>query len=153
ELSHDPGKSVQLALDAVTLVPTTAAESALRVALAQSAVRLILHAGNAQVVDIDISPDGTRIAAAGFDGAARVWNAVTGQLVHKFLAPGPANTVAFSRTGSKLLVAGNRGAEIFDVRTGARVSVLSSAAGILNAELGRDDRVVTGSDSLAATVW
>ena len=61
------------------------------------------------VIDVDVSPDGQRIATASFDGTTRLWNAHTGGehlVLREEAAPG---RLAFSPDGRRLAVAGGKG--------------------------------------------
>jgi WD40 repeat protein len=155
ELARDPATSVRLALQAARLDPTPAATSVLRRALAHSYVRLILQTGQSQAVDVAVSTDGKKIAGASLDGTARVWDATTGRLLHRFRGDGEVTSVGFNRSGVLLIVTrsgSSRGAEVFDVRSGRRINTLRSQ-GVLHAQFGASDRVVTGSAWTGAALW
>jgi len=57
----------------------------------------------AEVRSAAFSPDGTRVVTADSDGAVRVWNASTGQLLNRSVAHHAMNT-AFSPDGTKVVI-------------------------------------------------
>ncbi len=80
ELEIDPGRSVELALEAAELEPTQEAETALRRALpAQRRLLEVLAGHTGSVVSAAFSPDGTRVVTASDDGTARIWDAASGK--------------------------------------------------------------------------
>jgi tetratricopeptide (TPR) repeat protein/tRNA A-37 threonylcarbamoyl transferase component Bud32 len=71
------------------------------------------------------SPDGSRLAAAGGDGAVRVYDARTGAEALVLKGPVPLTAPAFSPDGSRLAAAGGDGAvRVYDARTGAEALTL-----------------------------
>jgi WD40 repeat protein len=68
---------------------------------------------------VAVSSDGTRIATAGREGTARVWDAVSGRTLRTFRAPGGVLSLAFSPNGRALAVGGGQEeARIWDLQTG-----------------------------------
>jgi WD40 repeat protein len=51
---------------------------------------------------IAFSPDGSRLASAGRDGRAIVWDAAGGESLHVWKLPGPVESVAFAPDGRHL---------------------------------------------------
>ena len=158
-----PDDAVRAGFEAFSLphaVP--AAEEVLRSALVASHRRGVFagHMGN--VTMALFSPDGSRVATAGADGTARVWDPVAGALLAT-LAPrdrgkpvGVLNDIAFSPDGRLLATAGaDRRARLWDVQTGHLRDLLRGHAKPLNSvAFSRDGRfVITASDDGTARIW
>lgn len=83
------------------------------------------------IADLEISLDGTRVLTASFDGTARVWDAVTGEL--QFTLAGHKGRVwraAFHTDGRRIATAGADGAVIiWDAESGEQLYVLDSQPG------------------------
>ncbi|MEW6368079.1 MAG: serine/threonine-protein kinase [Acidobacteriota bacterium] len=81
-------------------------------------------AANEALLGLDISPDQKRVAGAGADGAAFVWNAATGQPVLTLRGhSGAVRAVAFWPAGDQIATAGRDGtAVIWDALTGSLLS-------------------------------
>ena len=85
------------------------------------------HSGG--VMDIEFSRDGSRLATAGVDGAARVWEVRNGKL-RELLAlrskPNPVMSVSFSPDATRLVTVGQLfGARVWDVSAAGRGEVLT----------------------------
>ncbi len=74
-------------------------------------ITLIADAHSGGVLDVIYSPDGALVVTAGFDGAIRLWDAVTGETVGEVMTVGERSvyTVAFSPDGATLAGAGESG--------------------------------------------
>ncbi|MEO8425317.1 MAG: TIR domain-containing protein, partial [Actinomycetota bacterium] len=73
QLQVDPELSVLLAVQAARADPTTEAEDSLRRALTASHVRDTLAGHDGAVTSLALSPDGSMVATAGFDGTETLW--------------------------------------------------------------------------------
>ena len=84
---------------------------------------------DAQVVGLAFSPDGSRLASAGFDKTARVWD-VAGREPAVVLRgqQGPVYAVAFAGDGDRLVSGGDGGLRVWDWRRGATLLSLPGGA-------------------------
>ncbi|MEO7715491.1 MAG: AAA-like domain-containing protein [Capsulimonas sp.] len=103
------------------------------------------------------SPDERRIATAGADGVARVWNAATGLPVTPPLTHTRSVThVSFSPDGRRILTACDDGsAHVWDAATGAAVCApLRHAGPLVAAQFGADSsHVFTAGHDGTARLW
>ena len=113
QLQLDPARAVTLARRAYAMRPTPDAEMVLRQAVADYRVRGTASLGGAKAYSVAFSPDGTRLAATGSDGAVRVWawngRTVTGSPLVLRGHEGDVWFVAFSPDGRQLATAGADG--------------------------------------------
>jgi WD40 repeat protein len=109
------------------------------------------------VLTASFSPDSQRIVTTSYESTARVWNAVTGNLVTRL--KGHADTVAnaeFSPDGRRIVTASLDGtARIWSSDTGQLLTKLAGhRTAIFHAAFSPDGRyVVTGSYDRTARVW
>jgi WD40 repeat protein len=103
------------------------------------------------------SPDGRRIATAGYDGAARIFDAHTFKPVKVLRRRGALYGAIFSRDSRRLLTFGaDATAQLWDLRGRVRAPiVLAGHTGIVDAGAFSPDgtRVVTGSVDHTTRVW
>jgi len=80
---------------------------------------------------VTFAPNGKALAAAGYDGAVRVWDAATGTLRHTLTGHGDsAQAVAFSPDGALLATAGEDGlVRLWDAATGRSLRDLDGHRG------------------------
>jgi len=102
------------------------------------------------------SPDGNLIATAGGDGAARIWQTMTGRLVRTLTGHTDALTdVSFSPDG-RLLVTASRDHDgrIWDVATGRMTALLRGHFGpVFGARFSPDGRWVVTAGPTTAGLW
>ena len=89
---------------------------------------LVGHTG--RVRGLDFSPDGGMIATGSLDGTIRIWSAVDGSELKRFVVeragePDETQDLHFTPEGNKLLVASKRNSRVWDVASGRILSEFS----------------------------
>ena len=109
------------------------------------------------VRDVDFSPDGTYVLAAGEDHVARLWAADSGELVADVAAgPRKLTSAAFSPDGRRFAVASYDGAvRVYTVDGQSRLLELrGQQSRVLDVGFGStSDRIVSAGDDGFAKVW
>jgi WD40 repeat protein len=127
----DPERSILLALQAVavtrvvdgTVLPE--AEEALHKALLASPVRQTFTGHEGWVLSIAYSPDGTRLASIEDDGTTIIWDAASGEELHRLpgiTEPGDAignQRIAYSPDGTRLVTGDGSMVKVWDARSGS----------------------------------
>jgi serine/threonine protein kinase/WD40 repeat protein len=115
------------------------------------------HASKTHLYSIRFSPDGQRLATAGIDKIARVWDASTGELIQSFGDADEGLTrIGFSSDGRLVAAGGHSGAlHIWNVETGLRVQTLrghtATARNFLFLDNGK--RMISCSDDQTIRIW
>lgn len=152
----DLGVALRTAVAAAERSPTDQAEHALRTVLGGPLEHLILHHGGAVYVAV-FSPDGKLILTASVDRSARVWDAVTGELLATLKGHSdPVNDAAFSSDGKRVVTASDDGtARVWEATTGKLLATLSGPnVEVRKAAFSPDGtRIVTSSADHTARVW
>ncbi len=114
-------------------------------------------AGTDELYGAAFSPDGKRVATAGHDRKARIWDAVTGQtLVTLEGHAGSVESVAFSHDGTRVVTAGrDKTFRVWDAATGKPLlSIEGHAASVTSASFSPDDlQILTSSADHTAKLW
>ncbi len=153
-----PERAVPLALEALQDYPYTwQAERALGQAVLEHRLQLVLAGHTGEIYAVAWSPDGTRIATAGGEGTAIVWDGRTGERLATLSGHEEAvSNLCWSPSGKAIATASDDGtARIWDAATGEEAFTLSSHEGPVGAVVWSPsgDRVVTVSYDTTARVW
>lgn len=152
-LSTDPAGALRSAVEAVRVVPGSAAEAALRQALLADRERAVFHNGGAVEV-ARYSPDGRRILVAGADGRARIYDAATHELLATLRHGAAVRDAAFTRDGTLVFTAGQDGAvKEWRTKDGALVRTFSSGRPVRSMALSRDGGLIVAAGGHSATLW
>jgi WD40 repeat protein len=168
DLNLDPVRSVQAALEASSLDPSSnQVEDALRGALQALQVRAIFHGGTGPVNDASFSPDGDLVATgsgSGNSGDLRVFRTSDHAMVQSHLLGSAITTLAFgpetattaAAAPSGLLAAGTRDGRVvlYDIATGKLLETLPDGASVLDvvfADGGRE--VLSGDAANSLRIW
>jgi WD40 repeat protein len=110
----------------------------------------------AMVTGVCFSPDGKRLASAGPDGTAKVWDAKTGKEVLTFigLKKGGIFGVCFSPDGKRLALAGFGTMKVWDVKTRKEVLLLRGQNnGVASVCFSRDGKRLASASNQTVKVW
>lgn len=156
QMSADPQLSVLLAVEAEKISHTDQGERALRYSLAETQVRTVLRGPTDGLSKAVFSPDGKRVAIAGWDNTAIIWDAQTGaQLAVLSGHTDSLRDAEFSPDGSLLVTASDdKTARIWDVGSGRmEVELSGHKDGLRTASFSPSGRFVLTTGGGAARVW
>jgi WD40 repeat protein len=151
DLSTDPLDSIQLALQAAKIEPSTAAEDALRSALLGSLVRKILKAGgpvNAAAYNFD----GSKVVTASADGTARVFRVRDGARLATLRHTKGVTDALFSRNGGWIVTSSRDKTARLWTSSGREVRKFQHAAPVVDLDL-HDTTLVTLASDATLSVW
>ncbi|MCG8450447.1 MAG: protein kinase [Pirellulales bacterium] len=111
------------------------------------------------VAAADISPDGRLLVTGSWDQSAKIWNAETGQALHKLAGvhQGYVNSVEFSPDGKTVLTGSDDGsARLWNVQTGMplEIAFLGHESRVRQARFSSDGtQVLTTANDKTARIW
>jgi WD40 repeat protein len=115
----------------------------------------VLSGHRERVISAAFSPDGRRVVTASDDGAARIWDRDTGELLN--ILDGAAARMGrakFSHDGQQVLAGGAGMARIWNASTGAELAVFRAARFVQCVAFSPDDRrLVTASQDGSVVLW
>jgi WD40 repeat protein len=156
-LDTDAPRALRLAARAAEAAPTSEAEDALRVVLANPLPQSTLRGRDGAVRSAAFDPGGTQVVTGSDSGTARVWDLRSGRVLRTLRGhDGPVTSVAFSPDGRLVVTAGyDRRARIWDAANGAARAVFSRHTEPVYAAAfdSRGDLLVTASYDGTARVW
>ncbi|MBO0858781.1 MAG: AAA-like domain-containing protein [Chloracidobacterium sp.] len=156
-LSIDPDLGLSLATMAARIARTTEAEDALRSFLPGSQTPNVMRGHSGHVLSAAYSPDGKFIVTSGDDRTARVWNALTAQMVAEL--EGHSDSVlsaAYSPDGKFIVTASmDHTARIWNASTAQPVAVLKGLSSSVNSAVYSPDGkfILTACDDGVARIW
>ncbi len=118
--------------------------------------RLLLAGNGYPVLSAVFSNSGALVATGSQDQSVRLWDAHAGsERLRVKCEAGPANDVAFTPDGGRLIFACGSKAEVVDAQTGKSLFELAGHADEVSSVAVSADgsRIVTGSDDHTARVW
>ena len=152
----DPEQAVRLALAATRDERSAAVENVLRTSLRGLRVKAVLPDTKGPVSDVDFSPDGRLLVAAGGDGIARIYRAKDGRHLRDLRhGQRPLTAAVFSPDGVRIATAGrDRSARVWDTATGEPVYSLRHAGAVTSVTFSRDgNTIATTSEDRTARLW
>lgn len=162
QLTSDPQLALLLALEAANITidaneeTPASTQDALYQALFASQLRFTLSGHTDQLTTITFSPDGSRIATAGRDQTAKVWDAVAGQELFTLEQHTRAiNSIVYSPDGEMLATGGDDGFVIlWNAEFGTRISVLNSKSPVKDMAFNPDgSRLATVNGDGTVRIW
>src|SRR5688572_13294303 len=155
-LPTNPGLALILAAEGSRKQPGSLSTSVVLAALEASREKRTLVGHTGPVLDLDVSPDGSRCVTAAGDGSARVWDLGTGKVLLVLIRhPGTVSSARYSADGAKIVAAtSDADASVWDAQSGALLAVLRGHAGPVSAaSFLPGDRVLTVSGDDTARIW
>ena len=121
----------------------------------------VLRGSDGPILDVAFSPDGRRVACCSRDGAARLWDVQTGQMLatlreHDKGVDQMYYRVLFTADGQRLITAGtDHNLRVWDVATGAVIHVLRGHSDeIYTIDITRDGtRIASGAKDNTVRLW
>jgi WD40 repeat protein len=162
DLADDPERSILLALQAMAVTYTVAAENALHEAVLSSRIRGRLDIpGPGREYYLDLSPDGRYLFSSGEHGAL-LWDVESGNLLYERDIDGWINQSQFTLDGKRLITANEEHSKpeegsvtVLDVESGEEIfTFVAHDSGVRYLVLSSDGRLlVTGSANGVVRIW
>jgi WD40 repeat protein len=111
DLSTNPGQSLSLALSSTKINPTGPSEQALRLAMAQDRLRMVIHPGTGSATVAAWNPALAQVAVTAPHDSVALWNTATGRIsqVLPLAHAAPATQLLYDRSGSRLAAVSQAG--------------------------------------------
>jgi WD40 repeat protein/serine/threonine protein kinase len=129
-------------------------------ARARSGHKPIVCRAGMGVLDVAFSPDGQRLITAHPDGVAILWNAATGEVLHRLESPGDTvRGVAFSPDGWRVASSSWEATMIWNAMTGQRIDKLKKSGDGWGAAFSPDGRLIASAclgddcEGKAVMIW
>ena len=158
ELTHDPQLSAALALQALHVRTTGAAEDALRAALPALQTIRTFDDGSTVISAAFDPADPNKVVSADYSGIASIWDVRTGQRLLRLSSgvtkPGSADAVTFNPAGTQVVVGyGDGTLAVFDAGNGRRMETVKVGSLINSMQFvaGADELVMATAQSVE--VW
>lgn len=154
--STDPELALLLGAEAVRTKAIPETEDALRAALAGDHLRAVISAGERRLNDVEFSPDGETVLAAGDDGWARIFAASSGASMEAFRAGPPGFThAAFAGQGDLVLTTNERSAsKLWDAATGRLVRALpDQGESVRSGAISPDGELIATAGARGIHLW
>jgi len=164
QIATNPELAILLAREGLRIASTDQADAALRSALARSPARLALRVPNTATTVATFSPDGSAVLTAADDGAARVYDATTGELERELRrspadsnssSSNPVTTAAYSPDARRVVTVEGSTALVWDAATGALITEFGGHSNpVRAAAVSNDGRTVATGDARGVVlVW
>jgi WD40 repeat protein len=156
-VDEDAPRALRLAVRAAEAAPTSRAEDALRVTLANFLLSKTLRGHDGAVRSAAFSRDGRLVVTGSDDGTARIWDTASGRTLRTLRGhEGPVTSAAFSPSGTLVVTGGYDGtARLWNAEDGTlRKALTGHKLPVFDVAFNsRGDRLVTAGYDGTARIW